>query len=208
MAITLTGCVNFTTGLVEIDDNVCHWTGCLVFSGTHSGQVALSPNTTKCPDTYYGCVAFPGGTFSVVVPESCCPCTEGSCCDCWGCSSESTPTEMEITYQGIGICGGGLDGSILNGTHILDLDETQCDCGDPETCEYNIEVPESYQIKVLWVGPNQFQVEGYIWTGFVFIICSFEIVSKANRDLTCEEFKVGSTDAASWTTEGIVDCNA
>lgn len=133
MAVTLTGCVDFPSGEVSIDDNVCHWKGCMIFSGIHAGQVALSPGTAKCPDTYYGCVDFATGTFEVIVPESCCPCRTIGCCGCWGCENTTIkPDEMYITFSGIEDCD-DKPGSSLNGDHILLLVDTPlgimgCDC--------------------------------------------------------------------------------
>lgn len=137
MSVTLTGCVDFVTGEVKITDSFCLWPGCMIWSGTHAGQVALSPNTADCPDTYYGCVNFPGGTFSVVVPESCCPCTPFGCCGCWGCDDVTTkPTEMALTLSGIDDCD-GLPGSSLNGEHILEIDDSKCDCDQTGICTFD-----------------------------------------------------------------------
>ncbi len=96
MSVTLTGCVDFsvTPAKIILDDDTCQWQTCMVFTGVHAGQVALTPNTIACPDTYYGCVDLLTGTFEVVVPESCCalPCTN--------CSENTTPSTITVKISG------------------------------------------------------------------------------------------------------------
>lgn len=96
MSVTITGCVDFsvTPAKIILDDDTCQWQTCMVFKGTHARQVALTPNTLACPDTYYGCVDFITSTFSIVVPESCCaePCTN--------CSENTTPATVTVKITG------------------------------------------------------------------------------------------------------------
>lgn len=128
---TLTGCVKFPSGQVIFDQDDCEYTGCMIWSGTHAGQVAVTILTDKCDDTYYGCVNFPGGTFSVVVPDNCC--VELGI-DCANCTINETPkfitleladfTQAPCTSLGIGPNQSShlLEDitSIVNGTHILE----------------------------------------------------------------------------------------
>lgn len=69
---TLTGCIDFGTGLAKFDQDDCEYSGCLVIGGVHDKQVAVTIGTSFCDDIYYGCVEFPGGTFKVYVPDDCC----------------------------------------------------------------------------------------------------------------------------------------
>lgn len=97
MAITLTGCYNVKTRKIIMDDDTCQWNPCMIFQGTHAGQVSLTPNTPACPDTYYGCVDFPSGTFNIVVPESCChPCVV--------CEDGDTPVTITGEVSGASSC--------------------------------------------------------------------------------------------------------
>lgn len=95
MSVTLTGCVDFVTGKIIFEDDICQWQACMIFSGIHAGQVALTPNISVCPDTYYGCVDFQTRTFSIVVPESCCA------VHCDTCSLGTTPATITIKFSGI-----------------------------------------------------------------------------------------------------------
>lgn len=95
MSVTLTGCVNFRTRQVILDDDICQWKACMVFQGVHARQVALTPNTNACPDTYYGCIDFETNTFEIIVPESCC--AE----PCGVCEQDTTPATLTIKISGV-----------------------------------------------------------------------------------------------------------
>lgn len=94
MSVTLTGCVDFTTGKIVLDDDTCQWQTCMIFGGTHAGQVALTPNTIVCPDTYYGCVDLSTSIFEIIVPESCCAEV------CNNCSVGTTPATITVKISG------------------------------------------------------------------------------------------------------------
>lgn len=79
---TLTGCINFDTGLAEFDQDDCEYFGCLVTRGLHAGQVAVTIGTPTCDDIFFGCVVFPEGTFEVVVPDDCCSEFGEACVEC------------------------------------------------------------------------------------------------------------------------------
>ncbi len=97
---TLTGCINFVTGLAEFNQDDCEYSGCLVIGGVHDKQVAVTIDTILCDDIYYGCVIFPGGTFEVVVPDDCCKIIARSKSNCTHCDIDTTPRFLTVTFAG------------------------------------------------------------------------------------------------------------
>lgn len=98
---TVTGCINFDTGLAEFDQDDCEYSGCLVTGGIHDKQVAVTIDTDLCDDTFFGCVIFPGGTFEVVVPDFCCSGTTGDAC---GFCTDLPPECINMSFTGWEIC--------------------------------------------------------------------------------------------------------
>ena len=127
---TLTGCIDFETGLAKFDQGDCEYTGCLVTGGIHAGQVAVTIDTDSCDDIYYGCVVFPSGTFEVVVPDDCC--SGDNCSTCTG----ITPKNLTFEFDGWAFVECLNDtsppnrihsvdndfSSVINGTHVLTQD--------------------------------------------------------------------------------------
>ena len=97
MSVTLTGCVNWGTGLVEFDTDCGYcsaYEGCLVTDGgAHDGQIAVTVTTCGCSDTYYGCVNWPGGTFSVTIPDN-----------CIGFAHKGQSLKVNVTFSGMDTC--------------------------------------------------------------------------------------------------------
>lgn len=72
---TIYGCVNRATGAITFADEACDgsdYSGCIVRTGVHTGQVAITISEYNCSDTYYGCVNRTTGQFQIEVPSDCC----------------------------------------------------------------------------------------------------------------------------------------
>lgn len=108
--ITLTGCLNPSTGQVVFDldtpcgkDVIKMFYGCLVTAaGANFGKIKVVITGSAdpvCDGTYYGCVNWATGKFSVDVPEECC--TEyiaGN--NCSYCDAGETPKYILVTFSG------------------------------------------------------------------------------------------------------------
>lgn len=133
---TLIGCVNFATGQVIFDQGICEYAGCMIWSGTHAGQVAVTIGVGGCDDIYYGCVNFASGTFSVIVPAECCTFIPGQTALCVPCFDPfKAPNQYNVTIADVDVCPlmpGAVDG---NGVYILDIINVDCCTGtEDEDC--------------------------------------------------------------------------
>lgn len=114
--ITLTGCLNPSTGKVDFDlDTPCGvdvtkmFYGCLeTTAGVNFGKIKVvttGNSDDTCDGTYYGCVNWTTGKFSIDVPEECC--TEyiaGN--NCAYCDAGETPKYIKVTFSGVSSCSG------------------------------------------------------------------------------------------------------
>lgn len=137
---TIYGCVNRTTGAITFAGEACdsgNYTGCIVRSGDHAGQVAVTINEANCDDTYYGCINRSTGEFQLVIPDDCCEICGGchygidvtsngiGCATpwiyCFG-SAGVSPNYLNITFSGVKKCSDG-ESSGLNGSWCLQQNE-------------------------------------------------------------------------------------
>jgi len=77
MSITVYGCVAFPVGTITFEnlETCLAQSACMVFTGIHAGQVALTlsgADDPACNDTFYGCINFSTGKFQVEIPTDCC----------------------------------------------------------------------------------------------------------------------------------------
>jgi len=108
---TIYGCVNRTTGAITFAGEACdsgNYTGCIVRSGDHAGQVAVTINEANCDDTYYGCINRSTGEFQLVIPDDCCeiacPCEYLTLNTC-GCYPDTeVPKYLLVTFSGVRSC--------------------------------------------------------------------------------------------------------
>lgn len=108
--ITLTGCFDISTGKAKFDlgpactpDPNKIFYGCLEVSGANAGKIKVvttGNSDSTCDGTYYGCVNWTTGKFSVDVPEECCT-VYGSGDDCKYCTADETPKFIKITFSGV-----------------------------------------------------------------------------------------------------------
>jgi hypothetical protein len=98
---TIHGCVNRTTGEITFKYEACDtgdYKGCIVRSGDHAGQVAITFSEVNCEETtYYGCINRSTGEFDVLIPDNCC---QEACT----CSSKLRVTLMDIIPTGCVYC--------------------------------------------------------------------------------------------------------
>ena len=105
--MTITGCVNWTTGKPEFDmDDECTYSGptfygCIEWTGANAGKVkvVITGKATACNGTYYGCVDWTTGKFEIDLPEECCsgePCTS--------CGTADTPLFIQLSFSGYTKC--------------------------------------------------------------------------------------------------------
>jgi len=121
MATTVYGCVNVPDGMITFDlsagvFNCLAQSACIVVSGVHEGQVALTLSDgfqAECNDTFYGCVNKTTGKFQILIPDECCI---YSCPECY--PEETPPRYITIVFSGVRDCS---DDSFFswNGLHIL-----------------------------------------------------------------------------------------
>lgn len=105
---TITGCVKEDGSIEFFQDPDCIYSGCLVKSGVHAEQVAVTVNMAVCDDTYYGCVDKATGEFQVSVPEECCDWGEEGKenCPCHDCEPGEgglgiQPKYIDVTLSGL-----------------------------------------------------------------------------------------------------------
>lgn len=114
---TIIGCVNPSTGDIIFEGDACDsgdYTGCIVTSGEHIGQVAIVVEEDNCDDTYYGCFDVNTGQFQVEIPDDCCVVAA----NCGYCSS-GTPYRIRLTFSNITVCEDCIEanaGSCQNGS--------------------------------------------------------------------------------------------
>ncbi len=70
---TIYGCVDWTDGSIIFEQDACEYPACIIWTGEHAGQVAVTIDNDYCDDIYYGCVDWITGKFEVIVPIACCP---------------------------------------------------------------------------------------------------------------------------------------
>jgi len=116
--ITITGCVDWTTGKLEFDmDSDCDsgdgptLEGCIERdSGENFGKVkvVITGRAAACNGTYYGCVDWTTGKFEIDIPEECCYATSCAYCD-----TDLTPQFVTVRIAGVADCSCATD-TILN----------------------------------------------------------------------------------------------
>ncbi len=118
--MTIEGCVTWPSGGITFAGYACDdgdYTGCIVWTGEHAGQVAVEVVEANCDDTYYGCVDWADdGKFKVEIPDDCCI-TPGY--DCGICEAGTTPAQIDLTISDLVLCEGCV-GDDYNSV-ILDL---------------------------------------------------------------------------------------
>ncbi len=116
--VTIEGCVIYIDGSIMFKqdgpgEDDCTYYGCIIWTGVHAGQVAITVETELCDDIYYGCVDWDdGGKFKVDIPGDCC--NEGSDpwpppdehCGCENCDSNTTPYGIKVVVGGVSAGGG------------------------------------------------------------------------------------------------------
>ena len=102
---TIYGCVNRSTGAIKFAGEACDsgdYIGCIVRSGDHAGQVAISVVEANCDDTYYGCIDRDTGQFAVSIPNDCCEL--GNCCnESTGACAQTTQANCPYTWLGVDV---------------------------------------------------------------------------------------------------------
>jgi len=76
MSVTLEGCVDWDDGgkIKFVHSTECFgssYTGCIIWTGEHAGQVKISIDNANCNDDYYGCIDWTTGLFKILVPDIC-----------------------------------------------------------------------------------------------------------------------------------------
>jgi len=102
---TIYGCVDWVTGNVVFEGEACDggdYTGCVIYSGVHANQVAVTINEVNCDDTYYACVNWAaGGRFELQIPDNCCI-VLGDQCD--HCDVDATPATVTVDIGDVSAC--------------------------------------------------------------------------------------------------------
>jgi hypothetical protein len=103
MSITVYGCVAFPAGTITFEnlETCLAQSACIVFTGDHAGQVALTlsgADDPACNDTFYGCVNFTTGKFQVEIPTDCCK-EYGN--DCSYCEVGKVPKYITLVITGV-----------------------------------------------------------------------------------------------------------
>ena len=118
---TIYGCVE-TDGSITFPqatsdpERTCYHNGCIIWTGEHAGQVAVTIDNGRCDDTYYGCVDWTTGKFQVSVPSNWCAlCSLGytTVDDIHGCFNGpggKLPKMVQITFSGVRYC---CDGELI-----------------------------------------------------------------------------------------------
>ncbi len=106
---TIDGCVTWPGGVVTFSQDSCEYTGCIIWTGEHAGQIQVIINNINCDDTYYGCIDWTTGKFQLVIPDTCCACC--TYCECSYSGNDSncfpvneTPLKLCVTFSGIRRC--------------------------------------------------------------------------------------------------------
>jgi hypothetical protein len=112
MSITVYGCVTFPAGTITFEDSegepleTClGQSACIVFTGDHAGQVALTlsgADDEDCNDTFYSCWDPTTRKFKIEIPEGCCG--PGPICEY--CNTDETPEIITIDFVDTGLCSG------------------------------------------------------------------------------------------------------
>lgn len=145
----LTGCIHFNTGQISFtQDPDCIYTGCLVTTGLHAGQIAVTVNTPYCDDIYYGCVDWSTGQFKVNVPSDCCEQFPYEVCPCAACAETGGQhNSISVSYTGSGfdVCwcpsyqncheNIGLD-QAFSGSTVCQLYMDECSPAQGDCCIY------------------------------------------------------------------------
>ena len=105
MSITVYGCVSYAGAITFENLEACLvQEACVVVSGEHAGQVALTlsdaNNNDDCNDTFYGCVNWSTRKFQVIIPDDCCVVGD----DCEYCTPGETPASIQVTIAGVLVC--------------------------------------------------------------------------------------------------------
>lgn len=92
---TIYGCVDRATGQIKFIGEACDsgdYTGCIVRTGIHAGQVKVVILEDYCDDTYYGCVERDTGRFKLEIPY---------CCDsaCFYCIGFKSPWAVQVVLS-------------------------------------------------------------------------------------------------------------
>lgn len=116
---TIYGCVDWSDGKVTFSQDTCEYLACIIWTGVHAGQVAVTIETDYCDDTYYGCVDWSNdGKFQVSIPTFCCEIGEGDISSC-PCSFFDVggdmgwcvqPESIFVTVAGVSMCDGQYEG--------------------------------------------------------------------------------------------------
>lgn len=138
MSVTVYGHVVRGTGAIVFEnlETCLEQSACIVASGEHEGQVALTlsgaTENEGCNDTFYGCLDATTGKFQITIPENCC--MEYSSYDCGICFPPGqTPLYYTATFSGIQTCPGCASADVYNTTWYLVHKETNY-CIDEACC--------------------------------------------------------------------------
>ncbi len=104
---TITGCIDWSTNSVKFDQDSCTYTGCIIWSGVHAGQVAVTVVKPTCEDTYYADIDYSTGAWQLTLPDNCC--VPGFNSDrgpfCGKCIND-TPEWLTLYFSGSTPCSG------------------------------------------------------------------------------------------------------